>query len=62
MPKGHILAHASGLMHAGHPISAGIRYILVAFVTIDAAYGTWSKSFYEHACAIDDGLDREASG
>ena len=29
---GHVIAFAGGLEHAGHPISAGTRYILAVFV------------------------------
>ena len=33
--RGHVLAHASGCMHGGHPITSGVRYILVAFVIVE---------------------------
>ena len=53
-PKGHLLAHSSALMHGGHPISSGVRYILVAFCTIDPTYVGWASRFYEHVLdAID---------
>lgn len=45
--KGHVLAHASGLLHGGHPITAGVRYILVAFVILQN-YPNFASRFYEH--------------
>ena len=33
--RGHIMTHASGCLHGGHPISSGTRYILVAFVIVE---------------------------
>ena len=33
--RGHICAHASGVLHGGHPITEGTRYILVAFVIVE---------------------------
>ncbi|KAA8495841.1 Procollagen-lysine,2-oxoglutarate 5-dioxygenase 3 [Porphyridium purpureum] len=33
--QGHMLAHASGMLHAGHPITSGQRYILVGFVILE---------------------------
>ena len=33
--KGHVCAHASGVLHGGHPITSGVRYILVAFVIVE---------------------------
>lgn len=56
LPKGHIIAHASALTHGGHPITAGVRYILVAFVTIDPAYLIWAQRFGDHVQHIDDEL------
>ena len=47
-PKGHLLAHSSALMHAGQPTSSGVRYVLVAFCTIDPAYASWASDLYEH--------------
>jgi len=32
--RGHLLSHASGMLHGGAPITAGVRYILVAFVIL----------------------------
>ena len=32
--QGHVCCHASGVLHGGHPITEGIRYILVAFVIV----------------------------
>lgn len=32
MPRGHAACHASGVRHAGHPITAGTRWVLVIFV------------------------------
>ena len=40
--KGHILAH-NALMHGGHPISKGVRYLLVAFVSADPLYRPWAS-------------------
>lgn len=42
--QGHILAHASGVLHGGHPIDSGIRYILVGFVLIEG-YQNWAMRF-----------------
>ena len=27
--SGHVLAHASGMLHGGHEVESGVRYILV---------------------------------
>jgi hypothetical protein len=35
-PQGHALLFASGLMHAGERITAGRRYIIAAFLWVDA--------------------------
>jgi len=43
--QGHILAHASGVMHGGHPITSGSRYLLVAFVIVEG-YANWAGRFY----------------
>jgi len=32
--QGHIVTHASNVLHGGHPITSGRRYILVAFVIV----------------------------
>ena len=53
-PKGHLLAHSSALVHGGHPISSGVRYILVAFCTIDPAYARWAYALSEHVQAVVD--------
>jgi len=42
--RGHIVAHASGVLHGGHPITSGIRYILVAFVIVEG-YQNWAMRF-----------------
>jgi hypothetical protein len=31
-----MLMHASGVLHGGHPITAGTRYILVGFVILES--------------------------
>ncbi|KAK3260545.1 hypothetical protein CYMTET_30496 [Cymbomonas tetramitiformis] len=46
-PQGHLLAHSSALLHGGHPITSGVRYILVAFVTVEGTYSEWAYRFYE---------------
>lgn len=45
--RGHVLTHASGLLHGGHPITGGVRYILVAFVIL-RSYPNFASRFYEH--------------
>jgi hypothetical protein len=45
LEQGHMLSHASALLHGGHPITSGIRYILVAFVILED-YDSWSMRFY----------------
>ena len=42
--KGHVCCHASGVLHGGHPISSGTRYILVAFVIVEG-YQNWAMRF-----------------
>lgn len=42
--RGHVCAHASGVLHGGHPISSGVRYILVAFVIVEG-YQNWAMRF-----------------
>ena len=37
-------AHASGVLHGGHPITEGTRYILVAFVIVEG-YQNWAMRF-----------------
>lgn len=45
LEQGHMVSHASALLHGGHAISSGIRYILVAFVIVED-YDSWSMRFY----------------
>eukprot|EP00614_Pseudopedinella_elastica_P010549 CAMPEP_0172609704 /NCGR_PEP_ID=MMETSP1068-20121228/29633_1 /TAXON_ID=35684 /ORGANISM="Pseudopedinella elastica, Strain CCMP716" /LENGTH=242 /DNA_ID=CAMNT_0013413269 /DNA_START=14 /DNA_END=742 /DNA_ORIENTATION=+ len=57
-PQGHLMAHSSALMHGGHPIESGCRYLLIAFVTIDDKHKGWASDFYEHVRLNDlDGED-----
>lgn len=44
MEQGHVCTHASGVMHGGHPITSGVRYILVAFVIVEG-YQNWAMRF-----------------
>ena len=57
--RGHVCAHASGVLHGGHPISSGVRYILVAFCTVDPAYMPWASRWFEHVKGIVDPGDEE---
>ena len=43
--QGHMVSHASALLHGGHGITAGKRYILVAFVILEG-YDNWSMRLY----------------
>jgi hypothetical protein len=43
--EGQIVTHASGILHGGHGITRGKRYILVAFVILEG-YDSWSMRFY----------------
>lgn len=43
--EGEIVSHASGILHGGHAITKGKRYILVAFVILEG-YDSWSMRFY----------------
>jgi hypothetical protein len=43
--QGEIVSHASALLHGGHGITSGKRYILVAFVILEG-YDSWSMRFY----------------
>jgi len=43
--QGEVCSHASGVLHGGHGITSGKRYILVAFVIVED-YDTWSMRFY----------------
>ena len=58
-PKGHLLCHSSALMHGGHPISSGVRYILVAFCTIDPAFMPWAARWYEYVQGVIDSGEEE---
>ena len=51
--KGHILAHSSALVHGGHPVSKGVRYLLVVFVSVDPLYRPWASSFYKRVRDMD---------
>ena len=42
--QGHVCCHASGVLHGGHPITEGIRYILVAFVIVEG-YQNWAMRY-----------------
>ena len=41
-------------MHGGHPISSGVRYILVAFVTMESQHLGLAHRFYEHVREQDE--------
>lgn len=43
--RGEMVSHASALLHGGHGITQGKRYILVAFVIVEG-YDSWSMRFY----------------
>lgn len=43
--QGEIVTHSSGLLHGGHGITSGKRYILVGFVILED-YDSWSMRFY----------------
>ena len=43
--QGEICTHASALLHGGHGITSGLRYILVAFVILEG-FDNWSMRFY----------------
>jgi hypothetical protein len=43
--QGQMVSHASGVLHGGHAITSGKRYILVAFVILEG-YDSWSMRFY----------------
>ncbi|GKY97639.1 hypothetical protein MPSEU_000722300 [Mayamaea pseudoterrestris] len=43
--QGHMVSHASALLHGGHGITSGKRYIIVAFVILEG-YDNWSMRFY----------------
>jgi len=42
--RGHVCCHASGVLHGGHPITAGVRYILVGFVIVEG-YQNWAMRY-----------------
>ena len=46
-PKGHILAHSSSLVHAGAPITSGVRYLLVCFVSVEPSLRAWASSYVD---------------
>jgi hypothetical protein len=43
--QGEMVSHASALLHGGHGITTGNRYILVGFVILEG-YDSWSMRFY----------------
>ena len=43
--QGEMVSHASSLLHGGHGITSGKRYIVVAFVILEG-YDSWSMRFY----------------
>ncbi|CAJ1930431.1 unnamed protein product [Cylindrotheca closterium] len=43
--QGEIVSHSSALLHGGHGITTGKRYILVGFVILEG-YDSWSMRFY----------------
>jgi hypothetical protein len=45
--KGEVVSHASGILHGGHGIRNGRRYIMVCFVILEG-YDTWSMRFYNN--------------
>jgi predicted 2-oxoglutarate/Fe(II)-dependent dioxygenase YbiX len=45
LQQGEMMSHASALLHGGHAITSGMRYILVAFVILED-YDSWSMRFY----------------
>lgn len=45
--QGQMVSHASGVLHGGHAITSGKRYILVAFVILEG-YDSWSMRFYNN--------------
>jgi len=44
--RGHVLAHASGMLHGGHEVEAGVRYILVCFVILQS-FANFATRFYQ---------------
>mmetsp|Transcript_6370 Transcript_6370/g.9010 ORF Transcript_6370/g.9010 Transcript_6370/m.9010 type:complete len:286 (+) Transcript_6370:190-1047(+) len=45
--QGEVVSHASGVLHGGHGISTGKRYIMVCFVILEG-YDSWSMRFYNN--------------
>lgn len=43
--QGMVLSHSSSLLHGGHGITRGRRYIMVCFVILEG-YDSWSMRFY----------------
>ncbi len=43
--QGEIVSHSSSLLHGGHGITRGKRYIIVCFVILEG-YDSWSMRFY----------------
>lgn len=43
--QGEMVSHASSILHGGHAITKGKRYILVAFVIVED-FHAWSMRFY----------------
>lgn len=43
--QGQVVSHSSALLHGGHGITSGKRYIMVGFVILEG-YDSWSMRFY----------------
>ena len=43
--QGEVVTHSSSLLHGGHGITSGKRYIMVCFVILEG-YDSWSMRFY----------------
>lgn len=43
--EGNLVTHASGVLHGGHGITKGKRYIMVGFVILEG-YDSWSMRYY----------------
>jgi len=50
--RGHVLAHASGMLHGGHAVTSGVRYILVCFVILKD-FANFAYRFYENVRSLD---------
>ena len=65
---GHLLTHASGVMHGGNPVWSGTRYILVVFCTYEEARRhranttTWADAFTKAVTTRDNALIHAAGG